>query len=210
MSKFKVGDHVRVTDPKSYVSDQVGVICRLHSGDHSRWIVDFNGALWGCVESTLTLADPDVHTVLDQMDAESAPAAFKVGERVMVRGHVGSYGGRFGMIHGREVDSTTQWLVRLDGNPVTMPFSGEELTSPHMPSAPFDNDLEPDPVSAPSHYRSHPSGIETITITKHESFLRGNVLKYVLRAPYKGSEIEDLKKAAQYLQWEIDRAEAAQ
>ena len=67
-----------------------------------------------------------------------------------------------------------------------------------------------DPVSAPSHYRSHPSGIETITITRHESFLRGNVLKYVLRAPYKGSEIEDLKKAAQYLQWEIDRAEAAQ
>ena len=139
MSKFKAGEHVRVTDPKSYVFDQVGVICRLHSGDHSRWIVDFDGALWGCAESTLTLADPDVHTVLDQMDAESA-----------------------------------------------------------------------DPVSAPSHYRSHPSGIETITITRHESFLRGNILKYVLRAPYKGSEIEDLKKAAQYLQWEIERAEAAQ
>lgn len=64
-------------------------------------------------------------------------------------------------------------------------------------------------VTHPPHYCSHPSGIETITITRHESFLRGNVLKYVLRAPYKGSEIEDLRKAAQYLQWEIDRAEAA-
>lgn len=70
--------------------------------------------------------------------------------------------------------------------------------------------IAPDPVSAPSHYRSHPSGIETITITRHESFLRGNVLKYVLRAPYKGSEVQDLRKAAQYLQWEIDRTEAAQ
>ena len=72
-SKFKAGEHVRVTDPKSYVFDQVGVICRLHSGDHSRWIVDFDGALWGCAESILTLADPDVHTTLDQMHSENAP-----------------------------------------------------------------------------------------------------------------------------------------
>lgn len=56
-----------------------------------------------------------------------------------------------------------------------------------------------------SHYRSHPSGIEAIEITQYESFLRGNILKYVLRAPYKGSELEDLKKAAEYLQWEIER-----
>lgn len=64
-----------------------------------------------------------------------------------------------------------------------------------------------DPVEEPEHYRSHPSGIETIEITKHESFLRGNILKYVLRAPYKGSELEDLKKARQYLDWEIARVE---
>lgn len=64
-----------------------------------------------------------------------------------------------------------------------------------------------DVVSAPSHYRAHPSGIETIAITKHESFLRGNVLKYVLRAPYKNNELEDLKKASQYLAWEIERLE---
>lgn len=66
-----------------------------------------------------------------------------------------------------------------------------------------------DVVAHPSHYTSHPSGIETIEITKHESFLRGNVLKYVLRAPYKGRELEDLQKAAQYLQWEIERVENA-
>lgn len=55
------------------------------------------------------------------------------------------------------------------------------------------------------HYRSHPSGIEAIEITQYESFLRGNIIKYVLRAPYKGDELADLEKAAEYLQWEIER-----
>lgn len=63
-----------------------------------------------------------------------------------------------------------------------------------------------DPVNKPAHYQ-HPSGIEVIDITRHESFLRGNVLKYVLRAPYKNNELEDLKKAAKYLAWEIERVE---
>ena len=57
------------------------------------------------------------------------------------------------------------------------------------------------------HYKSHPSGIEAIEITQYESFLRGNILKYVLRAPYKGTEYEDLLKAAEYLNWEIERVE---
>ena len=63
-----------------------------------------------------------------------------------------------------------------------------------------------DVVRNPSHYQ-HPSGIEVIDITRYESFLRGNIIKYVLRAPYKGSELQDLRKAAQYLEWEIERIE---
>ena len=143
MSKFKVGDPVRVILAGSKHFDAVGVVVTVFLSDHDLpeayrvRVAPARHRIYG--PSDLTLADPDVHTVLDQMDAEST-----------------------------------------------------------------------DPVSSPSHYRSHPSGIETIQITRHESFLRGNVLKYVLRAPYKGSEIEDLKKAAQYLRWEIDRAEAAQ
>ena len=66
-----------------------------------------------------------------------------------------------------------------------------------------------DPVKNPSHY-AHPSGIEVIEITRYESFLRGNILKYILRAPYKNDELEDLKKAMQYLQWEIERVEKIQ
>lgn len=63
-----------------------------------------------------------------------------------------------------------------------------------------------DPVN-PSHYSAHPSGVEPIVITRHESFLRGNVLKYVLRAPFKGRELVDMRKARQYLDWEIERLE---
>ena len=65
-----------------------------------------------------------------------------------------------------------------------------------------------DPVVEPAHYTHHPSGIEAIQITSYETFLRGNILKYILRAPYKGTELQDLKKARQYLEWEIARIEA--
>lgn len=61
-----------------------------------------------------------------------------------------------------------------------------------------------DPVNHPSYYQL-PSGIEVIQITEDETFLRGNILKYVLRAPHKGNEIQDLEKAQWYLSREIDR-----
>jgi len=67
----------------------------------------------------------------------------------------------------------------------------------------------PDPVNHPKHYTSHPSGIEPIEICAYETFYRGNVIKYVMRAPYKGCELQDLKKARQYLDWEINRVEDA-
>lgn len=48
-------------------------------------------------------------------------------------------------------------------------------------------------------------GIETIDYIKRKlsksefkGFLRGNVIKYVSRAPYKGAEKEDYKKAFYY------------
>ena len=62
-----------------------------------------------------------------------------------------------------------------------------------------------DNVNKPAHYLSHPSGIEAIELTQFESFLVGNVLKYVLRAPYKGSELEDLLKAQWYLAKRIEQ-----
>jgi hypothetical protein len=64
---------------------------------------------------------------------------------------------------------------------------------------------DPDPVSNPAHYTTHPSGVECIQITEHMGFNLGNVVKYVWRADLKGNGDEDLAKAAWYIQREIER-----
>lgn len=63
-----------------------------------------------------------------------------------------------------------------------------------------------DPIN-PSHYRSHPSGVEAITITEHFNFCLGNAVKYIWRAGQKNEMVEDLKKARWYLDREIHRLE---
>lgn len=55
-------------------------------------------------------------------------------------------------------------------------------------------------VKSPSHYTVYP--VQPIEITKHLGFCLGNVVKYVLRAPFKDDPALDLKKALQYLDWE--------
>jgi len=62
-----------------------------------------------------------------------------------------------------------------------------------------------DSVNHPDHYTSHPSGVECIDITRHMNFNLGNVIKYVWRSGLKGDgvSVEDLKKAAWYLNDEI-------
>lgn len=64
-----------------------------------------------------------------------------------------------------------------------------------------------DPVNHPTHYTSHPSKVECITITEHMNFCQGNAIKYIWRAFQKGSPLEDLRKARWYLNREIERLE---
>lgn len=66
-----------------------------------------------------------------------------------------------------------------------------------------------DPVNHPPHYTAHPSGVECITITAHMGFCLGNAVKYIWRADLKNDAIEDLKKAAWYIQREIYKREMA-
>lgn len=76
--------------------------------------------------------------------------------------------------------------------------------------------MKSDSVNSPSHYNQLP--VEAIDICEHYNFNRGNVLKYVIRAGSKQSvgltiaekELEDLKKAAWYLQREISKLEKSQ
>ena len=70
--------------------------------------------------------------------------------------------------------------------------------------------IEPDdPVTHPSHYTD--GKIETIHFIEDKklNFSRGSAIKYIVRAGKKDptKEVEDLKKAIQYLTFEIDRLE---
>ena len=72
-----------------------------------------------------------------------------------------------------------------------------------------------DRVNRPSHYTSHPSGVECITITEHYDFCVGNAIKYLWRCGLKvedgmtprDKEIEDLKKAVYYINRKINNLE---
>lgn len=66
-----------------------------------------------------------------------------------------------------------------------------------------------DPINNPAHYTAHPSGVECIEITEHMNFNIGNAIKYLWRADSKGAPLEDLQKAAWYVQREISRRRAA-
>ena len=82
---------------------------------------------------------------------------------------------------------------------------GEDMQQVNLP-------VPHDPVNHPSHYTSHPSGVECIQITEHMGFNIGNTIKYLWRAGLKDSQpaIQDLEKALWYLQREIDRQKKLQ
>jgi hypothetical protein len=67
-----------------------------------------------------------------------------------------------------------------------------------------------DSVNQPSHYTWLPNGFEVIDLIEHLTLNRGNAVKYLARAGRKSAatELEDLKKAAWYVQREIKRLEA--
>lgn len=62
-------------------------------------------------------------------------------------------------------------------------------------------------VNHPDHYNQ---GIEAIDIIEswNLNFSLGNAIKYILRAPYKGSKREDIQKAIWYLERELQRKES--
>jgi len=57
-----------------------------------------------------------------------------------------------------------------------------------------------DLINHPSHYTK---GIETIEYIQSWSmdYIRGNIIKYVTRFPYKGTPVQDLEKAKWYLEY---------
>ena len=60
-------------------------------------------------------------------------------------------------------------------------------------------------VKHPSHYTSHPSGVECIRIVEHFNFNIGNAIKYLWRVDLKDDPIENLEKAMNSTRLEIKR-----
>lgn len=75
--------------------------------------------------------------------------------------------------------------------------------------------LTDDKVKHPSHYTAHPSGVECYQITQWMTANVAQAMKYQWRAGLKkdpdksqrAKHIEDLKKAQQFLQFEVERLE---
>lgn len=93
------------------------------------------------------------------------------------------------------------------------PWTGTHRHERDVQTDPFGQLIRPpgkplhayDPVNHPRHYTSHPSGVECIQVAEHMGFNLGNAMKYLWRADEKGNAIEDLRKAAWYLQREIEK-----
>jgi hypothetical protein len=66
-----------------------------------------------------------------------------------------------------------------------------------------------DNVDHPNHYNK---GIEAIDVIEswNLNFNVGNVIKYMLRAPFKGEQIQDLEKAKWYLDRHIENVRKRQ
>ena len=63
-----------------------------------------------------------------------------------------------------------------------------------------------DAVNHPPHYNSHPSGVECVDVAEHYGFNIGNAIKCLWRAGLKSKDpVEDLRKAAWYVNREIER-----
>lgn len=142
---------------------------------------------------------------------------FKIGDRVVVvrdnhpvkgvTSYVGQRGEVIRVFDGQDFEVG----VVLESRSIRH-FDSSELEFEHIydtlssPAVEVDSGPE-DAVNHPSHYTSHPSGVECIEITKHMGFLDGNAMKYLWRYSLKNG-VEDLYKCRQYLDWLIEAEEA--
>lgn len=60
-------------------------------------------------------------------------------------------------------------------------------------------------VKHPVHYTGPVPSVECIEVTQHFNFNKGSAIKYIWRSGHKNDEVEDLKKAIQFLEFEIAR-----
>lgn len=117
----------------------------------------------------------------------------------------------------QKMKTTLDALDKIKDKPAKMFIQPDHMDDAHkLISEQFETEYakykttQPDLVNHPPHYKS--GGIETIDFieAKDLNYRLGNVIKYVARAGKKASDpVQDLEKAAWYLQREIDARKSA-
>jgi len=70
------------------------------------------------------------------------------------------------------------------------------------------NDAREDYINHPTHYTLGSIEVYDFITAWDLNFTEGNIIKYIIRAPHKGTKIKDLKKAQWYLNRLIENAES--
>lgn len=132
----------------------------------------------------------------------ATPSKFQVGDVVTFwMDNYESWQGGGGIV--RKVGSGNYpYKVEITEVPPTNPVQrvGNKLDMAANCLRPVEEKPADDPVSHPSHYTQYP--VEVIELTRHLDFCRGNAVKYIARAGFKGGpekELEDLEKAEWYV-----------
>lgn len=88
-------------------------------------------------------------------------------------------------------------------------YIDEEQQQQPMTAEQEKHTVQTDPISKPAHYTF--GNIQPIEVIEDWGlgFCLGNCVKYIARAPYKGTELDDLRKAAWYLARRIQQLEAS-
>lgn len=199
--KFKVGDLVKVMSVASCRSGDTGEIIEVECDSGNWYDVKFPGGdthLY--METSLGLVDGS--------GQGNQAHEFKPGDLVQVVGRSPWKGLQFNV-----AGSSSVGLVQCVDDGSYVDFRPEQLMLVRQAPSPESTD-ETDMVNSPPHYNQ--GSIETIDGIEvalgpggFVAYCRGNALKYLWRAAYKGAEAEDLRKAEWYCRKAAEAAEAA-
>jgi len=127
-----------------------------------------------------------------KVDLQSVFNNLNIEDRVFFRG-------KHGVIIDKEKNPLEVKIYLSDGGKIAV--VGNAIIEIEL--LPFQDDYD---INKPSYYNWLP-GIECKEVTRHFNYNKGCAIKYIWRAGRKADEIEDLKKAINYLQDEIKRVE---
>lgn len=205
MSKFHVGDRVRVVTTDRF-NGMTGEVVLVKKNASTTYAVYLDEAL---AAGEFTFKERELRP--EHIGPQPEPS-FKRGDRVRVTQVDHPADGESGEIVDVSAEASHPYQVYFDrgfieGLGSWDGFSGDQIEALADVQVPYiGSNVEDDAVNHPAHYTAYP-GVEVIQITEHLNFCRGNAVKYIARAGLKDPDktIEDLEKAAWYLDREIAR-----